>query len=96
MPDEIPLCWSCQTPFAAGPGNARGRIWLTSDLAIPVCPGCWQEMSVAERIEAARVFIDRGESGTRIAEALESLIGMIERAGGGFWSDMLDRHDDTN
>lgn len=52
---ERGLCWSCQRPI---PGTGR-PVALTPDLLLPVCPTCWSDMTVAERLTLAIQFDDR-------------------------------------
>ena len=64
-------CWSCQHPMS---GSMR-PVCLESDIVLPVCPECWQSMSVADRLQLAIQFMDRWQGD---AAAWRDMLGRLE------------------
>lgn len=93
-PHESPLCWSCQEVV---PDFSRDRVWITSEIFLPVCKTCWQAMGIADRLAAARQFaaiydLDGDRAASR--NAIDTFIAALNNHVG--LRQMLDSHGSSN
>lgn len=82
IPETFPLCWSCQQVL---PESNRQRVWLSSDIDLPCCRECWEQLTPAERLNIAQQYYARHDSASKSAqEAFQSFIAALRDHDAGF------------
>lgn len=76
-------CWSCQAAL-----DNDTIVRLDEAAGAPCCLGCWEKLSVDQRLRIAQLFRDRLDGG--VVEAMttlfrSSLSRFVEESGGDRW-----------
>lgn len=65
--DESAICWACLLPFPTGQLVTLDQHGTT----LPVCPDCWKQMTVSERIHSANQIMFASAAVGLISNAAE-------------------------